>query len=143
MTTIKNIFCLFAITLLLTIGLNSCCKLQIYETLEVKFENFNFSTMDSVLLIKADRNNIAQHQDTIFYNLTETHSIKIPVYDNDGENGSFIIKILSPPFEHFITEVNAERTKSFGCAGGNIKFSFKWNGTEYKKEKKHTITIKP
>lgn len=124
-------------------SLNSCCKLQINSVLEVKFENFNFSKMDSILLIKTNRNDTNQHQDTTYHNLTENHSIIIPIFDNDADNVNFFIKYTSPDLGHYITEINAERTKSFGCAGGRIKFSFKWNGTEYKKKKKHTIIIKP
>ena len=98
--------------------------------------------MDSIMLIETNRNDINQHQDTTYYNLTENQSINIPIFDNDADNDNFIIKHTSPDLEHYITEINAARTKSFGCAGGRIKFSFKWNGTEYKKKKKHTITIK-
>ena len=133
-TKIKNIF--FVLTIIsVQIGLNSCCKDQISASLEVKFENFDFTKMDSVMLIETNRENINQQRDTIFYNLTENHSLYIPVFDNDIDNGNFIIKHSSPSFEHHITELNAERTNSFGCAGGKIKFSFKLDEEEYKKEK--------
>lgn len=140
MKAIINITILLTTITLMT-ALNSCCKYQGSTTLELQFENFDFSKMDSVLLIETKKDDINHHQDTTFYNLTDNHIIKIRVFDNDAENSNFIIKHTSPDFEHFITEINSERTKSFGCAGGRIKFGFKLNGIEYKKEKTHSVTI--
>jgi hypothetical protein len=75
MTTIKNILRLSIIIFLLIIGLNSCCKDQIYARLEIKFQHFDLSTLDSVLLIETDRNNISQHPDTIYCNFRTVVSL--------------------------------------------------------------------
>ncbi|MBX3164650.1 MAG: hypothetical protein KF900_09215 [Bacteroidetes bacterium] len=135
----KNIFRLLIIAVTLTIGLNSCCKLITIITLEVKFKDFDFSTMDSVMLIKTDRDSINKHIDTMFCDLTTNHVIKISlsVYE---KNGNFIIKNFSSAFEHHITEINVEKTKGNSC-GGRIKTDFKYNGILYKNKQK--ITIKP
>lgn len=127
--------------MMISLSLGSCCKLQDSAGLKVEFENFDFSTLDSVLLISTNRDNIQEHQDTLLEDLRVNHYIIIPVFDSG--NSSYIIKNNSPAFEHTITAIDAERTKGFGCAGKKIKFSFQLDGTTYEKERKHTVTIKP
>lgn len=141
MRTISAISTLLTIFALLT-GLSSCCKNQTSATLEIEFESFDFSAMDRVLLIETNRDDMNQHLDTTFHDLTANHSIRIPVFDNRADNGNFIIKHTSPDFEHQVTEINADRSKGFGCSGGMIKFGFKLDGIEYEKKKRHHVTIK-
>ncbi len=137
MKKIKNTLQLFLISFLTSILFNSCCKYQGNTLLEIKFENFDFSTLDSVMLIQTDRNNITLTIDTTFYNFTTSQSINIRIYDDDLENNSYVIKNFSPRLEHFITDVNAERTKSNGCLGSKIEYSFIYNGKQYNKKKNH------
>jgi hypothetical protein len=142
MTTTSEISKLL-LYLLLATGLSSCCKKQAVAVLALEFENFDFSNLDSVLLIKTDYENLQIHDDTTIYNLVETHQIMIMINNNAEENGNYILKSTTPAFEHFITEINTNRTTSFGCGGGKIEFSFKLDGMAFRNEKSHTVTLTP
>ena len=128
--------CTLAFSAALIAGLSACCKQWLSADLKITFQDDQFSSLDSILVISADDH--GQHFDTTFYDLRENLTIHVPVHVHGPQNGSFIIKDAPQTFEHHVTEINTESQK--GC-GTKPKFSFKFQGKQYKKRKKHSMTI--